>query len=615
MGKGATTGLLRRPERQHRGRRHQRANAAHEELRRYRTCATFAAANSLPASRRQGPIGKYRLENSLSNRRGKRLITVSSDRQILIFRIAASLGGVLWLVVCFVYTEARIAGSDAAYLADLKERTAGRVARVAERLEGEFHGMAEFAQAFATEPEAIALLRDHADQTAGLAAMDADHRRVRLAADAGATALGDYYQHIADDTNYNLIFLLDPAGTCIATSNWHDANTILGGSYAERAYFRDAISDGTGQQFAVGHLVAVPAFFFASAVRADGVTLGAAVVRKTADTLVATVTSSGALTLVVDASGVVVASNRADLVLSHAGFLGHDEAPRNAGLYGPAPLKELDIVPDGQEGGVVRLNGIAYVPGSRTLAHSPFSIWVAAPVEGRDEVHRALTEAAVAVAVAGLLVLLFLDRMLAYVVARRVHEAALTAANQALTLANLRLSDMALTDPLTGVSNRRHFIERARESLALARRSGQPRTLIILDLDNFKRVNDVHGHPVGDTVLSRTAKACLELTRTTDVFGRIGGEEFALLLWDTGDAGAKVLAERLRAAIEQMEIVHGSATIRITASLGLARLLPREEFESLYTRADAALYAAKEGGRNRFAVAPAEPVASGAVAG
>jgi diguanylate cyclase (GGDEF)-like protein len=162
---------------------------------------------------------------------------------------------------------------------------------------------------------------------------------------------------------------------------------------------------------------------------------------------------------------------------------------------------------------------------------------------------------------------------------------------------------MARTDLLTGCSNRRHFIERAVESIALSRRSGMPGALLMLDLDHFKQINDTYGHPVGDLVLVRVAKACLDLCRSTDAFGRVGGEEFALFLWNTDTEGAQLLAERVRLAIAALEIPHGAVTLGVTVSIGIAQLAPHEEFEMLYSRADAALYRAKTAGRNRVAVA------------
>ncbi|MBB6254216.1 ligand-binding sensor domain-containing protein [Nitrospirillum iridis] len=169
-----------------------------------------------------------------------------------------------------------------------------------------------------------------------------------------------------------------------------------------------------------------------------------------------------------------------------------------------------------------------------------------------------------------------------------------------LRAANDRLLHLATTDPLTGCDNRRHFMERAREMIALANRHRTPLTLAILDLDDFKHVNDTHGHPGGDAVLALTGRIIAGHVRSTDVVGRIGGEEFALLMPHTAAPGARLLAERLRQAIGEGRVdMDGGDAIRVTASLGLAELRPGEDLDGLYVRADAALYLAKQAGRNR----------------
>jgi len=171
-----------------------------------------------------------------------------------------------------------------------------------------------------------------------------------------------------------------------------------------------------------------------------------------------------------------------------------------------------------------------------------------------------------------------------------------------LRAANDRLFDLATTDPLTGCLNRREFVERARDLIALSGRYGAPPSLLVLDIDNFKQVNDTHGHPVGDEVLRVTGGVCQRHIRATDLLGRLGGEEFAILMPHTAIVGAMLLADRLREAIKAAETATGERSIHVTASLGLAELRPGEDFDQLYARADAALYAAKDAGRDRVMV-------------
>jgi len=156
-------------------------------------------------------------------------------------------------------------------------------------------------------------------------------------------------------------------------------------------------------------------------------------------------------------------------------------------------------------------------------------------------------------------------------------------------------------DALTGVFNRRHFDDRLKSELAFARRHGTEVALILVDVDHFKQVNDTHGHVMGDQVLKRTSQVLGQQLRTEDVLARVGGEEFAVVLRGVGVLGASRLAERLRAAVEQVATTLEAATVRITISLGCASLseLPDQTPEQLFATADARLYAAKRGGRNR----------------
>ena len=164
-----------------------------------------------------------------------------------------------------------------------------------------------------------------------------------------------------------------------------------------------------------------------------------------------------------------------------------------------------------------------------------------------------------------------------------------------------RLREMAMQDELTGLYNRRHFVELAEAEVARARRTGMPLSLAMLDIDHFKAVNDVFGHPVGDLALREVARAMRETLRTSDVPARIGGEEFVVLLTDTALDGAMAVTERLRERVGRAEVSAGRERVaRFTVSAGVAELAPAERIESLLKRADEALYRAKEEGRNRI---------------
>jgi len=172
-----------------------------------------------------------------------------------------------------------------------------------------------------------------------------------------------------------------------------------------------------------------------------------------------------------------------------------------------------------------------------------------------------------------------------------------------LQTANQELKRLSSTDRLTGLSNRGHWEEQLRQEYARHQRYQSMAALVMFDIDHFKRVNDGHGHPAGDKVIQAVAKLVLEQVRTTDIAGRYGGEEFAVLLPGTDAAGAKVFAERLRLSVEAMQVSHDGTPIPVTISLGVADLgRPSNDHQQLIEWADHALYASKKGGRNRTSV-------------
>jgi diguanylate cyclase (GGDEF)-like protein len=166
-------------------------------------------------------------------------------------------------------------------------------------------------------------------------------------------------------------------------------------------------------------------------------------------------------------------------------------------------------------------------------------------------------------------------------------------------LRNLAIAEIrAATDVLTGLPNNRSVQDTLRRMVAQASRSVSPLSAALLDLDHFKHVNDAHGHSRGDEVLAAVAATLRSSLRESDFVGRYGGEEFLILLPDTGKQQAQTVAEKVRAAVEA--IVLSNLELRVTASLGVASL-PDDcsDADSLVRAADRALYAAKGRGRNR----------------
>ncbi len=184
--------------------------------------------------------------------------------------------------------------------------------------------------------------------------------------------------------------------------------------------------------------------------------------------------------------------------------------------------------------------------------------------------------------------------------------AAFNQMNSDLCRAHRELRELSLRDPLTGLSNRRHFLEEADKLLALAIRHHHPLAVMIGDLDHFKRVNDEFSHAIGDEVLRRVATILQEATRKSDLVARFGGEEFVVLLAESGREQAAQRCEALRDAIESHAWHELHPALRVTMSMGLSDDVAAGSVEKMIAQADVQLYAAKKGGRNRVVAEPAE---------
>jgi two-component system, cell cycle response regulator len=164
-----------------------------------------------------------------------------------------------------------------------------------------------------------------------------------------------------------------------------------------------------------------------------------------------------------------------------------------------------------------------------------------------------------------------------------------------------QMYESALRDGLTKVFNKKYFTDYLEKEFAFAARHGGPLALIFLDIDHFKKINDTHGHPAGDFVLSELSQLMAELLRTEDVLARFGGEEFTILCRGSDQNGARVVAERLRKAVEQRKLTFGGKDIPVSISLGVVSI-PESgitDHNAFLAAADRALYEAKRSGRNR----------------
>jgi len=186
-------------------------------------------------------------------------------------------------------------------------------------------------------------------------------------------------------------------------------------------------------------------------------------------------------------------------------------------------------------------------------------------------------------------------------------------ADELEALYQMRLAEGALQDALTGLYNRRHLDERLGSELAAAQRHGRPLSLLLVDIDHFKEVNDAHGHLAGDETLKMVAFVLRGAVRKEDVLARYGGEEFVVIARETALQGARALGERIRRAVEKSRCswqgtgVGVTVSIGVTVSVGLSVYVPGRSEREFLEAADRALYAAKQQGRNRVVAQPLGP--------
>jgi two-component system cell cycle response regulator len=185
---------------------------------------------------------------------------------------------------------------------------------------------------------------------------------------------------------------------------------------------------------------------------------------------------------------------------------------------------------------------------------------------------------------------------------------------QSLREANSQIEKLSVTDSLLGIFNRRYLHERLPQESARSRRYGKPLSLVMADLDHFKRINDTHGHQVGDLVLQHVVKLARSALRVSDWIARYGGEEFVIVLPETPLLGAYAVAERMRRLCAETPVELPGAQLLVTASFGVATIdgvsPSDEDADAMLRDADRALYASKRAGRNRITCGPKTPPAS-----
>lgn len=436
-----------------------------------------------------------------------------------------------------------------------------------------------------------------------------------------------FLQQLSNDARLAVVYLIDHTGLTLAASNWQEQKTFIGHNYSYRPYFQDAIKSGVGKFYAMGTTSLVPGYYLSSAVKKDGLVLGVVAIKINMDKLDFIQYKNDAEVSVTDENGIAFLSTRENwkyrpIVPLSAEVEKEVKSTRQyEGVLKsvlPASVKKtLDSdekiinIAQADEGAEGRgKQWMQYLMRSGQFPGSPWMVHVFVPMKSVNLA--ALRVAVLAVVMLGLflLAMMYLLEMRSRIGERERSRRALQDAHQALEQQHKELEALSedlrivsITDSLTGAYNRRYFLDVVGKLGNAVNHPGYALSIMMIDIDYFKRINDVYGHPTGDKVLQLLTAACKEILRADDVFARFGGEEFIVAFPNTDEHAARKLAERLRSNImERVFEVNGQA-LAITVSCGISRYRFTETgMDETIKRADEALYEAKSSGRNRVVV-------------
>ncbi len=404
-----------------------------------------------------------------------------------------------------------------------------------------------------------------------------------------------------DDIGINACWVMNAAGDTVVVGTPPQDTNFTGANYVDRDYFQAARQGQKGHQFAVGRVTGVPGLFFVSPVMAQGRFLGAVGVRTNLDNLSHLL---GPNTFIADQYDVIILAHDPDLRMRTLpdARVAQLSAETREQRYKRREFATVSMIP-------------AYVKGSPNLIHWRENLYPSVlAIRGHPDdlfrvyIHRDLREIEniqrdhvwlfALLSLVGFLSISLIAGTLIYIRALIQHSQKLAGLNE-------ELARQARTDPLTGCANRRSLLSVIDAERQRAGRYMLPFSVLGMDLDYFKQINDRYGHAGGDQALRHFVALLQGMLRPTDTLGRMGGEEFTLLLPQTRARDAVLIAERLRAALETSPVSIGTTVVSLTVSVGVAqwRQAAQETAEQLLGRADQALYAAKQAGRNQVQVA------------
>ena len=422
-------------------------------------------------------------------------------------------------------------------------------------------------------------------------ALPLEERRKQWTAAPDLNDLSRYLALAEKNLNVDLIYVVNSAGDCVAASNWDTPGSSIGTNFAERDFFVSNKAGRRGMQYAVGKTTHIAGLYFSTPVFVDGKFLGAVVAKADVPNLSFLIKNLNAF--VADSNGVIILATDKTLemlALPEAGVNKLPEAERFARYRrSDFPPLQLDLWPDQRFPSLMRISNSdgPYVIAANELGDYGLQIYVENEFTeltslDRDHLWRTLLICAL-----GNLLILAISSSLLYL--------------QAIRRSKALLWKKANFDGLSGLPNREMFRDRLAQEIKKSDRTHLPLALILIDLDQFKEVNDTLGHEIGDILLQEAALRIVDCVRTTDTVARLGGDEFTIVLpllsntSHTEDIAQKIITRLAEPFHLRGEIVY------ISASLGIT-LYPTDatDIDEMIRNADQAMYVAKNNGRNRF---------------
>ena len=411
--------------------------------------------------------------------------------------------------------------------------------------------------------------------------------------------VADRLTQIVASFDLNRVWISNASGDAVAEGHAVGVSPFVGANYSDRDYFKVAQQGQNGHQFAVGRVTNRYSLFFSSPILVDGRFVGMVGANFQLSKLTEVLKHAEAF--VTDENGVVVLAKDSTLLMkavptAQVKTLRSDELDKR---YKRRDFETLDLMAISEditsELYQWQQKTSPYVLAQQTTADGSLRVYVLKNIEEiLTSAHRDRLWQFALIFLTALLLSVLIGGGVWYVITTRRQQDKLIQLNKIL-------DQQANTDMLTGLANRRHFMALGEQELSRTIRYGGELSLLMLDIDYFKNVNDMHGHHVGDLVLQKLGDVCRETLRDIDTVGRIGGEEFAVLLPQTSNEQASEAAERLRAVISSSETLpEQGLPVHFTVSIGVTTLVDKStNLDRLLSEADKALYEAKEQGRNK----------------